>query len=69
MACAARPARDALIDCRDAQAPSLLDDLRLSVQRSRILRWSLRRTGIIDADTGCDLGLPRDRWATASSGC
>ncbi len=55
----ARAARDVLLDERPDEARVILDDLRRSLGRSRILGWSLRRTGVIDADRARDLGLPR----------
>ncbi len=51
-------ARDALMDSRSADALEMLGRVRRQVSASRVLRWSLRRTALIDADRARVIGLP-----------
>ena len=54
----ARAARNAVLDRRDIDALATLENVRRRVVTSRILRWSLRRTGTIDPERARRLGLP-----------
>ena len=54
----ARTARDAALDGRPEQTRRLLGELRRRTERSRLLRWSLRGVGTVEADRAAELGLP-----------
>jgi len=56
----ARAARDAVLDARRLDAFQMVGDLRHRIMRSGMLRWSLRRTAVIDPERAARLGLPPD---------
>ncbi len=58
LANASTAARDALVDGRDADALRFLGTLRRRIVGSRLLRWTLRRTAVLDADRVRRIGLP-----------
>ena len=56
----ARAARDAALEARWLDAFRILGDLRHRVVGSRLLRWSLRRTAVIDQERAARIGLPAE---------
>ncbi len=53
----ARATRDAFLDRDDEHAGVALADLSRRVAASRLLAWSLRGVGVVNADTARELGL------------